>query len=136
MNDTEERLETLENLMREHTHSVIDGTSRLDDGKTIIQSVTNAATITPREKDDCIDITAIAQAFTIANPLGNAHNFDKLLIRVKDNGTARAITWGSAYAAGANPLPTTTVLSKVLVMGFMYETGSSVWRLVGIDQEA
>jgi len=93
-----------------------------------------AATITPdADGNDCVDITAIAQAFTIANPTGTPTNFQKLLIRIKDNGTARAITWGNGYVAGGTALPSTTVLSKILTLGFIYNTANSLnkWQLVG-----
>lgn len=104
-----------------------------------VQSVTNAATITPNaDSDDAVDITAIAQAFTIANPSGTPTNFQDLRIRIKDNGTARGITWGSGYAAGGVALPTTTVLSKILTIGFIYNTANSLnkWQCVASAQEA
>lgn len=103
-----------------------------------VQSVADAATITPNaDTNDCVDITAIAQAFTIANPTGTPTNFQRLRIRIKDNGTARAITFGSGYVAGGVPLPTTTVLSKILILGFEYDTANSLnkWRLIGSAQE-
>lgn len=104
-----------------------------------VQSVTDAATVTPdADANDCVDITAIAQAFTIANPTGTPTNFQKLIIRIKDNGTARAITFGTAYVAGGVALPTTTVISKILTLGFIYNTANSLnkWQLVASAQEA
>lgn len=104
-----------------------------------VQSVSDAATITPAgDSDDCVDITAIAQAFTIANPTGTPTNFQTLVIRIKDNGTARAITWGNGYVAGGVALPTTTVLSKILTLGFIYNTANTLnkWQLVASAQEA
>jgi hypothetical protein len=104
-----------------------------------VQSVSDAATITPdADANDAVDITAIAQAFTIANPSGTPTNFQKLQIRIKDNGAARAITFGTAYAAGGVSLPTTTVLSKILNLGFIYNTANSLnkWQLVAMAQEA
>lgn len=104
-----------------------------------VQSVSDAATITPNaDTDDCVDITAIAQAFTIANPSGTPTNFQPLIIRIKDNGTARAITWGNGYVAGGTALPTTTVLSKILTIGFFYNTANSLnkWQCVAASQEA
>lgn len=104
-----------------------------------VQSVADAATITPNaDADACVDITAIAQAFTIANATGTPQNFQKLIIRIKDNGTARAITWGSAYVAGGVALPSTSVLSKILTIGFIYNTANSLnkWQCVAAAQEA
>lgn len=103
-----------------------------------VQSVSNAATITPNaDSDDCVDITAIAQAFTIASPGGTPVNFQKLIVRIKDNGTARGITFGTAYTAGGVALPSTTILSKILNLGFMYNTANSLnkWQLVAASQE-
>lgn len=104
-----------------------------------VQSVSDAATITPdADANDCVDITAVAQAFTIANPSGTPTNFQKLIIRIKDNGTARAITWGNGYVAGGVALPSTTVLSKILNLGFQYNTANSLnkWQLIASSQEA
>lgn len=104
-----------------------------------IQSVADAATVTPdADANDCVDITAIAQAFTIANPTGTPTNFQKLIIRIKDNGTARAISFGTGYVAGGVALPTTTVLSKILTLGFIYNTANSLnkWQLVASASEA
>ncbi len=104
-----------------------------------VQSVADAATITPNaDSDDCVDITAIAQAFTIANASGTPTNFQRLRIRIKDNGTARAITWGADYVSGGSTLPTTTVLSKIMNLGFQYNTanGLNKWQLVALAQEA
>lgn len=102
-----------------------------------VQSVTDSATVTPTTLNDAVDITAIAQPFTIANPTGTPVNFQKLLIRIKDNGTARAITWGNDYIAGGVALPSTTVLGKILTLGFIYNTANSLnkWQLVGLAQE-
>lgn len=104
-----------------------------------VQSVANAATITPNaDSDDFVDITAIAQAFTIANPSGTPTNAQPLVIRIKDNGTARGITWGSNYVAGGVALPSTTVLSKILTLGLIYNTANALnkWQLVSSAQEA
>lgn len=106
-----------------------------------IQSTTDAATITPVLTTDnyvYVEITAIGQAFTIANPSGTPYNFQRMLIRIKDNATARAITWGNGYVAAGVALPSTTVLSKIMTLGFIYNTANSLnkWQLVGLAQEA
>lgn len=104
-----------------------------------VQFVADAATVTPNaDTNDSVDITAIAQAFTIADPSGTPTNFQKMIIRIKDNGTARAITWGSGYVAGGVALPNTTVLSKILTLGFIYNTANSLnkWQCVASAQEA
>lgn len=86
---------------------------------------------------DCVDITALATAITsmTSNLSGTPANFQKLIVRIKDNGTARAITWGASFEARGVALPTTTVLSKVLTVGFLYDTATSKWGCVASAQE-
>ena len=103
-----------------------------------VQSVTDAATVTANaDAQDCVDITALAQAVTIAAPTGTPTNFQTLIIRFKDNGTARGITWNAAFVAGGVALPSTTVLSKILTVGFFYNTANSLnkWQCVASSQE-
>lgn len=104
-----------------------------------VTSVTDSATPTPNaDTDDCYDLTALAQAATFAAPTGTPTNFQTLTIRIKDNGTARALGWNAAYVAGGVALPTTTVLSKILTLGFIYNTANTLnkWQLVASAQEA
>lgn len=104
-----------------------------------VQSVTNASTVTPdADSNDCVDITALAQAVTIAAPTGTPSNFQRLVIRFKDNGTARGITWNAAFTAGGTALPTTTVLSKIMNVAFRYNTANSLnkWQCLAVSQEA
>ena len=70
------------------------------------------------------------------NLSGTPNNFDTLIIRIKDDGTARAITWGTGFEAKGVALPTTTVSSKVLTVGFIYDSVTSKWGCVASAQEA
>lgn len=137
LNNIEYSIETLEYSMREHQHTAIDSTSKLKQVLPNIQRVTTASTITPTNLNDCVDVTALASAVTIANFTGTPFNFQKLIIRIKDNGTARALTWGSNYVAGGVTLPSTTILSKILTLGFIYNTANSLnkYQLVASAQE-
>lgn len=104
-----------------------------------VQSIASSSTVTPNaDNDDCVDVTAQAVALTIANPSGTPVNFQPLKVRIKDNGTARAITWGANYAAGGSSLPSTTVLGKIATIGFLYNTanGLNKWQCVAVSQEA
>lgn len=93
---------------------------------------TSESTIIPNvETMDCIFVTAQAAALTIGQPIGNATNGQTLVIRIKDNGTARALTWNSIYRASSSPvLPTTTTISKTLYVGFMYNEEAVKWDLL------
>lgn len=90
--------------------------------------------------DNCDAVTITAQAGDIAsmttNLTGTPNNFDKLIVRIKDNATARAITWGASFEAKGVALPTTTVISKALTVGFIYDTVTAKWGCVASAQEA
>jgi hypothetical protein len=104
-----------------------------------VTSVASSATPAPNaDTTDLYDLTALAAAAAFANPTGTPVNGQKLIIRIKDNATARALTWGSAYVAGGVALPSTTVLSKILTLGFLYNTANALnkWQCVAASQEA
>jgi hypothetical protein len=77
---------------------------------------------------------------TLASPLGTgATTGQKLLIRLKDNGTARGITWttsSGAYRAIGITLPTTTVISKVTYVGLVYNGTDLFWDAVATVTQA
>lgn len=85
---------------------------------------------------DQFEITAQAGALLFNAPGGTPLGGQKLIIRIKDNGTARALTYNAIFRAMGNALPTTTVLSKTLYMGFIYNATDSKWDLVAVAQEA
>ena len=102
-----------------------------------VQSVTSSATVTPNsDTDDLVIITAQAADLVIANPTGTPTEGQALLIRIKDNGTARAVSFGSEYRAIGITLPTTTVLSKTMYLGCVRNVADTKWDVIGLSQEA
>lgn len=87
---------------------------------------------------DAVTITALSTNITSMSSglTGSPNNFDKLLFRIKDDGTARTITWGSSFESKGVTLPTTTVSGKVLTIGFIYDSVTSKWGCVASAQEA
>lgn len=82
---------------------------------------------------DIFVITAQAGALLFNNPSGTPVQGEKLIIRIKDNGTARALTYGSQFRASSDlALPTTTVLGKTLYMGFIYNSTDTKWDLIAV----
>jgi len=103
-----------------------------------ICTITSAAEPTINTDNyDCVTITALSDAITsmTTNLSGTPTNFQPLIIRIKDNGTARAITWGASFEAKGVDLPTTTVISKVLTVGFLYDTVTSKWGCIASCNE-
>lgn len=82
---------------------------------------------------DEFDVTAQAGALKLNNPGGTPVNGQKLIIRIKDNGTARALTYDTQFRASSDlALPTTTVLGKTLYMGFIYNATDTKWDLLAV----
>ena len=121
------------------TLSAIAGTETLTN-KTITPRVLTFTTDATPEVDsddyDAVTITALAAAITDVDMVGSAElNFQKLTFRIKDNGTARAIAWGSDFEDAGAVLPTTTVISKLLTVGFIYNTVTAKWGCVAAANE-
>jgi polygalacturonase len=100
-----------------------------------IQTVASAATVTPAFGNDLVVITAQAAALILANWTGTAFQGAGLVVRIKDNGTARAITYGTKYRAMGTPLPTTTVANKTMYFGFIYNSTDDKFDFVSLTQE-
>ncbi|WP_206689882.1 hypothetical protein, partial [Streptococcus pseudopneumoniae] len=79
-----------------------------------------ASTLTPDAGYDAYHVTALAAPLTIANPTGTWADGQGCVIRIKDDGTARALSFGSNYVAFDATLPTTTVASKEIYIAFLY----------------
>jgi hypothetical protein len=80
-------------------------------------------------------ITALAAAAELQAPSGSAADGNMILLRIKDDGTARALTYNAIYRAVGTTLPATTVLSKTLYMLFIYNSAATKWDLVDVKQE-
>lgn len=99
-----------------------------------VNTITSSATPTPVwDTTDVFTVTALAAAATIAAPTGTPTEWQKLIIRIKDNATARTLAWNAIYRAWDVALPTTTILSKTLYVGFQYNSTDSKWDLLAYN---
>lgn len=102
-----------------------------------VNTNTSTGTLTPDSVSHMYQLTAQAAALSIANPTGSPVNGQSMLFRIKDNGTARAISWtGTQYRAIGVTLPTTTVISKTLYIGLIYNSADTKWDVLAVSQEA
>jgi hypothetical protein len=93
--------------------------------------------ITPNaNSDDMVERTAQSAALTIVNHSGTPVNGQRLIVRLKDNGTARAIAWQSNYEAAGAALPTTTVAGKWHTIGLIYNSTIAKWQCVAAAVQA
>jgi len=114
--------------------SKIASTNYVDRHQPLVVSTTSTATLTINaDITDIYILTAQAAGLTIAAPTGTLYQGQKLIIRIKDNGTARALTWNSIFRASTDlALPTTTILSKTLYLGFIYNLTDTKWDLLAL----
>jgi hypothetical protein len=123
-------------------------------GTTDTQTLTNKR-ITPRissttsitsplawNSDNFDEYAATAQAvsLTINADAGTPTDGQKIIFRFKDNGVARTLTWttgtSKSFRAIGVVLPTTTVASKTVYVGCIYNNADSRWDAVAVAQEA
>lgn len=101
------------------------------------QTTTSTATFTINaDAQDLGIITAQAVALTISAPTGTPIQGQKLIFRIKDNGTARAITWNAIFRVIGVTLPTTTVINKTTYVGCIYNSTDTKWDVVVVNTEA
>lgn len=101
-----------------------------------IQAVTSAATVTPTFANDMVKVTEQAAGLTLANPTGTAIPGHGIVIRIKDNGTARTIAYGAQYRAIGITLPTTTVIGKTTYIAMIYNSDDTKWDCIATGTEA
>lgn len=115
----------------------IDGVT-LKDGIVQPRESTTASTASLTPNADTYDfytVTALAAAITVNEPSGTPVNGQRLIFRLLDDGTARAITWNAAYRAVGVDLPTTTVISKTVYIGALYNSADSKWDVIVVNEE-
>lgn len=97
---------------------------------------TSTATLTPTASARLWGLNAQAAALVVAAPTGTPLPGQQLLFRIKDNGTARTISWNAAYRAVGVTLPTTTVANKTLYVGAVWNSNELVWDVLAVGQVA
>lgn len=97
-----------------------------------VGSTTSSAT--PTINTDNVDVYRLtAQAVDITsfttNLSGTPTHGQSLIIEITGT-AARAITWGASFEASTVALPTTTVSTNMLTVGFFWNSATSKWRCV------
>lgn len=98
-----------------------------------VGSTTSSATPTINTDDvDVYKLTAQAVDITsfTTNLSGTPTDGQPLIIQITGT-AARAITWGASFEASTVALPTTTVTTAMLSVGFLWNSVTSKWRCVG-----
>jgi len=122
------------------TVATLSGTQTITN-KRINPRVSSAASPTsPLTPDfssyDVYAITGLTTALTINAPTGTPVDGNKLIFRILDNGTARALTWNATYTVIGVTLPTTTVASKTMYVGCIYNANNTRWDVIAVTTQA
>jgi hypothetical protein len=106
----------------------------------VVAAGSTSGTITPTgDTADVFTMLGLTGAVTVAAPSGTPTNGQKLILRIKDNGTARALTWtttSGGYRGVGSILPPTTFVNKVAYVGCIYNSTDNFWDVVAYSQEA
>jgi ribosomal protein L35AE/L33A len=97
-----------------------------------VQTVSSSATVTAVSTNDIVTITAQAVGLTLANPTGAFVEGQSLIIRIKDNGTARSIAYGTNFRAIGVTAPTTTTANNTLYIGCIYNSTDTKFDIIGV----
>lgn len=116
--------------------TTIDGTATLTNKRVTPRVSTTTSSATPTINTDNVDMYGLtAQAVDITsfttNLSGTPTNGQKLWIYIVGT-AARAITWGASFEASTVALPTTTVTTNRLDVGFVWNAATSKWRCVAV----
>jgi hypothetical protein len=118
------------------TKASLTGVETLTNKRITPRIDTTASSSTPTPTGDASDmytVTALAANATFAAPSGTPTNGQRLMLRIKDNGTARTLAWNAIYRAGSDvALPTTTTISKTMYVGFFYNSADTKWDLLSV----
>ena len=100
-------------------------------------TLTATSTANPSINVDAYDqynIIGLGVAITSVTIAGSGVDGQKLLIRIKDNGTGRSISWGASFVnSGVGTLPTLTIANKTHPVFLVYDAAKSLWVCMASD---
>lgn len=102
--------------------------------KRVVTTTDDATSVIDCTITDVYELTAVANATTFSIT-GTPINGQSILIRFKDAGVAKGLTWTGITALGVT-LPTTTVASKWHYVGIAYNLAATAWHALAVGVEA
>jgi hypothetical protein len=128
-----------EEFINQYVNAVTrDGEATLTNKRIVKRVTSEASSSSPTPEADSCDIyelTALAAGATFGAPTGTPNNGQGLIIRIKDDGSARSLSWNAIYRAIGVELPTTTVANKTTYIGFVYNHNALKWDAIAVGQE-
>jgi hypothetical protein len=103
--------------------------------KRVVTTTDDATAVIDVDVTDVYELTAVANATTISTT-GTPTDGQMIVIRIKDAGAAKALTWDAIFVAIGVTLPTTTVLGKWHYIGCTYNTAATKWHAIAVAAQA
>lgn len=98
-----------------------------------VSSAASASSVTPDIASyDQYVFTALAATLAINAPIGTPVDGNKLIFRILDNGTSRALNWNGTYTAIGVTLPTATTINKTTYVGCIYNANNTRWDVIAV----
>jgi len=119
--------------------TTINGTATLTNKRIDprVSSTASTASITPDIASfDQYAVTAQAAGLAINAPTGTPVDGNKLVFRLLDNGTPRALTWDGTFTAIGVTIPTTTTANKTTYVGCIYNANNTRWDVIAVTTQA
>jgi hypothetical protein len=108
----------------------------IDDVRVEVVTTTDDATaVIDVGVTDIYELSAIANATTFSTT-GSPTDGQKLMIRFKDAGTAKALTWDTVFVAIGVTAPTTTVAGKWHYVDCVYNATATKWHILAVAVQA
>jgi len=100
----------------------------------VVTTTDDATAVIDVDVTDVYELSAIANAteFTLT---GTPTNGQKLIVRCKDAGVAKGLTWTGFTVVGTT-LPITTVAGKWHYVGCQYNLAATTWHVLAVNLEA
>ena len=100
-----------------------------------VETLTDAATVTPNSARGGGKLLTLSQSTTIANPTGSPWPFQHYILRITSS-SSQSLAWGLQFRGSTGlPLPAATTGSgKTDYFGFQWDTDSSTWDLIALSQ--
>jgi len=101
----------------------------------VVSNSSLANLIIDSSETDQSNILSQSQSLTIDAPTGAPVEGRKLIIRITDNGTNRALTWNAIFEVIGVTLPTTTTANKTIYIGLIYNSQTSKWNVLAVKEQ-
>jgi len=102
--------------------------------KRVVTTTNDATAVIDVTITDDYELTAMS-ADTAFSLSGTATDGQQIILRFKDDGTTRALTFTGITAIGVT-LPTTTTVSKWHYVGIKYNLSATAWHAIAYAVEA